>query len=854
MCGNERSVAIPDDPRNRRVAELAEVRHFSFWRRGTGLAIRVHMDALLQDLRYAVRMVAKSPGTTAIAILTIGIATGANATVFGFVGALLLRPAPGVTDPGSLVSVYTSDYSSGPYGTSSYPDYLSLRSEVSAFAQMAAQQDDAAGVVEVSGKVERVAVASVTGEYFALLGVRTETGRLLAQSDADAAAPPVAVIGYDFWKRTLAANPSILGEELHANGRAYTIVGVLAEGFGGLELGAPVQVWTPLVDAPSAPAGRGDRRLSIVARLAPGASIDDARTQLSAIAASLARAYPETNRGTLVAPAEPRPMTAVTHTRLSPEFTSMVAALSAILMAAVGLVLIIACANVAGLLVSRAIARDREMAVRLALGARRSRIVRQLLTESLLLGMGGGLCGLLLSLWTADVLPSFFPAEQAQLLDTSVNVRTIGFIAVISVASSLLFGLAPALHASGASSAVSLRAGAVRAADGRGGPRLRRALVGAQVAAAVVLLVSSGLLVKSLANALEADLGFSTREGVIASVELPPIPETEGLQFYASVLERVRGLPGVRSAAFVRTLPLSRASRRGFQIEGYEARPGEDMELVINVVSGGYFETMQIPVRAGRTFDSRDRGARVPVVIVNDLLANRFFAGDALGRRLTDSTGRTMEIIGVVQSHKYLTVQEPPVATVYYPLDQEYRPRMTLAARVDGPPLAMVEPVRSAIAAVNPRVPVYRAMLLSAHLDESTAGDRLTTSLVAVCGGMALLLATLGVYGVIAYAVVRRSREIGIRVALGARPRDVVRLILGEGLRTTGVGVALGLVAAALTAQVLGSLMPLYGVDSTDPLTYAAVPALLLGVALLAALPPTRRALRLDPNVVLRQE
>ena len=385
--------------------------------------------------------------------------------------------------------------------------------------------------------------------------------------------------------------------------------------------------------------------------------------------------------------------------------------------------------------------------------------------------------------------------------------------------------------------------------------RLRRLLVGAQVAAAVVLLVSSGLLVKSLTNALAADMGFGTREGVVATVELPPtLEESQGLQFYAAVLEQVRSMPGVRGAAFVRTLPLSRASRRRFRIEGYEAKPGEDMELVINVVSDGYFETMQIALRAGRAFDSRDRGGRAPVAIVNDLLAKRFFAGNALGRRITDSGGRAMEIVGVVQSHKYLTIQEPPVATVYYPLEQEYRPRMTLAARVDGPARGMVDPIVRAMSAVNPRIPVYRSMLLSAHLDESVAADRLTASLVALCGGMALLLATIGVYGVIAYAVVRRSREIGIRVALGARPPDVVRLILGEGVRVIGGGVALGLVAAALTARALGSLMPLYGVGPTDPLTYATVPALLLGVALLAAMAPARRALRLDPNAVLRQE
>jgi predicted permease len=435
-----------------------------------------------------------------------------------------------------------------------------------------------------------------------------------------------------------------------------------------------------------------------------------------------------------------------------------------------------------------------------------------------------------------------------------VDVRTVAFIAAISIASSLLFGLAPALHASGATASLALRAGAARGSEGHGGARLRRLLVGAQVAAAVVLLVSSGLLVKSLTNALEADLGFGTREGVVATVEPTVLDETQALQYYASVLERVRSMPGVRGAAFVRTLPLSRASRRRFRIEGYEAKPGEDMELVINVVSDGYFETMQIPVRTGRTFDSQDRPSGAPVAIVNDLLATRFFAGNALGKKLTDSRGRVMEIVGVVQSHKYLTVQEAPVATVYYPLEQEYSPRMTLAALTDRAPRAMVEPIARAIAAVDARVPVYRAMLLSAHLEESTAADRLTTSLVALCGGMALLLATIGVYGVNAYAVVRRSREIGIRVALGARPPDVVRLILGEGLRVMGFGVALGLVAAALTARALGSLMPLYGVRSTDPLTYATVPALLLFVALLAALPPTRRALRLDPNAVLRQE
>jgi putative ABC transport system permease protein len=813
------------------------------------------MDSLLQDLRYAVRMVVKSPGITAIAFLTIGVATGANATVYGFVSALLLRPAPGVVNPGSLVSIYTSDYSSGPYGDSSYPDFVSLQSEASTFTRMAAQQVNPAGVIQIGDRIERAAVAAVTAGYFELLGVKAAHGRLPSASDAEPSTPPVVAIGYRLWSRTLAADPSILNATLTSNGRAYTIVGIVAEGFDGLDLVGAVQVWMPFQAPPETPDERGNRGVSIVARLREGVPRQEAQTQVSGLAARLARAFPATNLGTLQAPTEPRPMFVLPHTRLPPDFRPTIQALGAVLMGAVVLVLVIACANVAGLLVSRAISRDREMAVRLALGAGRITIVRLQLTESVVLGIGGGLCGLLLSLWSSDVLPSFFPAEQAQLLDTSVDARIVLFIGAISLASSLLFGLAPALHASGAVSALSLRSAMNRAADSRSGTRLRRLLVSGQVAVAVVLLVSSGLLVRSLVNALDADLGFGTRDGVVATAELPDnIRAGQGLQYYSSVLERVRGLSGVRGAALVGNLPLSQSSRQLFQVDGYQPKPNEDMELVINVASDGYFETMQIPLRAGRAFDSRDRADSAPVVIVNDLLAARFFGGDAVGKALMDFGGRRLDIVGVVGSHKYLSIQQPPVPTVFFPLEQEYRPRMTLVARVDGATLGMIEPIRRVMTDVSPRIPVFRTISLSSHLDEAIAADRLTTSLVAVCGAMALLLATLGVYGVIAYAVVRRSREIGIRIALGARPLDVIRLILAEGMSVTGVGLVLGLVAAAAAARAVGSLMPLHDVHPNDPLTYLLVPALLGGVACAAALAPARRAIRLDPNVVLRHE
>ena len=810
------------------------------------------MEDLLQDLRYAFRMIAKSPGVMALALVTIGVATGANATVFGFVSALLLRPAQGVQNPRSLVAIYTSDYSSGPYGNTSYPDFLSIRQDTSAFADLVAESTNPSGTVRIDERVDRLAVSQVTGGYFQLLGVRATAGRLLTTADTDAAAPPAAVIGHRFWLNELGGDPSIVGATLWTNGRSFTIVGVAGERFEGLNLAAATQVWTPLVPPLASPAERGNRGLEIVGRLRQGVSLTEAQAQIDMLAARLAAEFPDSNLGTLHARSSPRPMYVLRHSRMPPELKPIVQAISAILIGAVGLVLVIACANVAGVLVSRAIARDREMAVRLALGAGRRRILRQLLTESLLLGLGGGMCGLLFSLWTSDLLPSFFPAEQARLLDTSVDANTVVFIAVISTASSLLFGLAPALHASGTASSLSLRTTSGGGSDGRSSVPLRRILVGAQVAAAVVLLVSAGLLVRSLTKAVEADLGFGTRNGVTATVEVDALPEGVAREYYAATLDRVRGMKDVRAAAFAQSLPLSQSSRRLFRIDGYQPAPNEDMELVFNTVSEGYFETMQIKLRAGRTFTARDREGSIPVVIVNELLASRFFGGDALGKHITDSGNRRFEIVGVVQSHTYVTVQDPPVPIVFYPLAQEFQERMTLVARVDGNPSTLVEPVRRAML-VDPRVPIYRTMTLKSHFDEATATDRLTASLVAVCGGMALMLSTLGVYGVVAYALARRTREIGIRIALGARPPDVVRLILREGLIVTGAGTALGLVGAAVAARGLGSLLPLYGVGTMDPLTYVAAPVILAIVAVVAALPPTNRALRLDPNAVLRE-
>lgn len=810
------------------------------------------MASLLQDLRYALRLLARAPAFTAMTILTMAIGIGANVTVFSFIGALLFRPAPGVADPRSLVAVYTSDYSSGPYGNSSYPDYESLRS-LTAFGGMALEYDDA-GVVRLGEFVERVRVSAVTGNYFEVLGVKSAAGRLLVDADTQGARP-VAVIGHSLWKRAFDANPAALGSTLTLNARHYTIVGVAAPAFTGIGIGRTAEIWTPLLQPhPTPDDARGNRMFSIVARLAPGVTLASAQAQVSSVSARLAELHPDTNKGILGAPDTPRPIMVMPQTWLSPEFRGMVATLGAVLMAAVGLVLLIACANIAGLLLSRATARDREMAVRLALGAGRQRLIRQLLTESVLLGLAGGALGLLVSLWTSELLPSFFPAEQARLLDTRLDARALAFVLGISFLSSILFGLAPALQAARPATGAALRSGALRVSENRSRTMLRRLLVAAQVAVAVVLLIGAALLTQSLRHALAADPGFAARSAVLATVELPLAEFTpeQGLGYYASAVERVRSLRGIEAASIARTLPTSRPSRRGFRMEGYEPQAGEDTELPVNVVGEQYFETLKIPLIAGRTFDRRDRHDGHRVAIVNEWFADRYFAGSAVGKRVTDSGGTVLEIIGVVGNTAGLTLQSPPAPMVYYPLEQSYMTRMTIVARTAGDPPPLIEPVRRELMAVNRGVPVFRALTLSSHMAEATADSRLMASLVATCGGMALLLAMIGVYGVIAYAVARRTREIGVRLALGAQPLHIVHLVVSEGLGVTFAGILCGLAGAAIAARALDSL--LYGVSASDPGVYLLVPTVLAAVAVLAACAPARRALRVEPNTVLRQE
>lgn len=811
------------------------------------------MDALFQDVRYAIRSLLRAPGFALVAILTTGIGAGANATVFSFIDALLFRPAAAVDQPRSLVAVYTSDFSSGLYGESSYPDYVSLKETATAFAELAAYTDDPGAIVTIAGNTERISNSVVTADFFDVLGVRPVLGRLFESSDASSEAAPVAVIGEALWDRTYGRSATAIGSTISFRSRTYTVIGIAAPRFEGLDLARAREIWTLLPPPTAAAAERGNRSLNIVGRLARGISLEQAQAQLLSIADRLAAAYPSTNLGTLEHPDRPRPITAVWHTRIGPEFRSQVTMISGVIMTASLLVLLIACANVGNLLLARATARGREIAIRLAVGAGRRQIVRQLALESVLLGILGGIAGVFFALSTAGVLPSFFPDEQVRLLDAQVDGRVLAFCLIVSAAASLVFGLAPAVQSLRPAPAMVLRRDALTASESRAGARIRRSFVVVQVALAFVLLIGAGLLVRSLRNSFDADLGFATRNAVIVSIDLPPEFGAErGLAHYREALERGSALPGVEHVALSSAAPLSRGSRRGFFVDGYQRRPGEDMELPYNTITPGYFETMRIPLLAGRLFDDRDTASSRRVVLVNEVFARRYFGGNAVGRRVRDSAGTELDIVGVVRASALRSPQSPTPPVVYYPLAQTYSRSMRLIAATAVDPGSVLTTVFNELRGINRGVAVFRPTTMKAQIDEALAGDRLTASLVSACGLLALVLAMVGVYAVVAYSVALRKREIGVRIALGASAQHVSRLVLKEGLGLTLAGALLGGIVSPAATSAIGSM--LYRVSPTDLTTFAAVSMLLCGITLLAAWIPMRRAVRVDPIGALRQD
>ena len=805
---------------------------------------------ILQDLRYGVRMIAKAPGFTVLAMLALALGICANTTIFSLINGALLRPLTGVRDPERLVSVYTSDYSSGLYGASSYPDYIDFRDQSGVFDGLAASDQT---VLTATGETEaeRLRGAVVTANYFDVLGVNAQLGRTLQPSDDQA-----VVISDGLWQRRFNSDPAVVGQTLRLNTKPYTIVGVTDRTFQGLKLGLPPEFWLPLTETSDiAKSDRGDREVELIGRLKPGVTVEQAQTQLTTVAARLAQAYPETNLGTLARPKEPRPVTVLRQSRVEPQAQVGIRRVLLLLFAVVGLVLLIACANVANLLLARASARRREIAVRLAVGASRGRLVQQLLTESLLLALLGGAAGLLATLWTARMIPGFFPENETKGLDLSLDWRVLVFTLGVTLITGMLFGLAPALQASRQNLVPSLKD------ESPHGQHLRRlglrdALVISQLALSLVLLIGAALFVRSLQRAISFDPGFAAQNLLIASMETrgASLNKQQGQAFYQETVERIGSLPGVKSVSLTRIAPISGGGqRRGIQLEGYQPQPNEDTELNTNVIGLNYFNTMGIPLVAGRDFTAQDREGSPLVVIVNEELARRYYGGNAVGKRLrTGSDSPFREIIGVARTASYRNLREQPLPFIYIPLGQEYQSGMTLMVRTAGDPTALVGPLRNEMRALNKDVSVFSVQTMAQRIGAQLAADRMIAVLLSIFGGGALLLAAIGIYGVIGYSVAQRTHEIGIRIALGAEQRDILKLIVGQGMVLIAIGAGIGLGLAFLATRVLKSL--LFGVSATDPLTFTVVVILLVAVALLACYVPARRATKVDPLEALRYE
>ncbi|MFP5265506.1 MAG: ABC transporter permease [Blastocatellia bacterium] len=811
------------------------------------------MEALLKDFRYGTRMLMKNRGFTAVAVLSLALGIGANSTIFGWVRGVLFRPFPGVSESDRMV-VFAGTSPAGSYTSTSYPDYVDLAGNNKVLDGFIVF-DMTPMSLNIGGEAQRVYGAVVSGNYFGVLGVNAAIGRtFLPEEDKTPNTHPVAVISHGLWRRVFGSDPDVAGKTVTLNGHPFTVVGVAPESFTGTFVGLSIDLWVPMmaheqvVPGGNHTASRGDHWLQAMGRLKPGVSIEQAQTELDTIARQLAQEYPRTNegRGAALFPLWKSPWGA----------TVVLRPVLFVLMAVVGLVLLIACANVANLLLARAVGRRREIAIRLSMGASRGRLIRQLLTESLLLALAGGAGGLLIAYWGSGLLMAIVPPMNIPVkLFLGVDGGVLWFTFAISVLTGVIFGLAPALQASNPNLVAALKDETAKSSGGRGKARLRDALVIAQVALSLVLLIGAGLFIQSLQRGQTISPGFNTQNVLVAGLDLfsTGYGKEKGESLQQQLLQRVEALPGVQSAAIARRVPLALAgsSSTRLTVDGYEPRPEEEPFVEFNTVSPGYFRTMSIPIVQGREFDAQDNVQSRKVAIINETMARRYWPGrDPVGQKFR--TYDYFEVIGVAKNIKYRNLGEDPRPYFYYSLLQNYQPEVALHVRADGDPTSLLPAVREVAQSLSPDLALYDAQPLYEQLTLSMIPQRIAAILLGVFGLLALALAAVGLYGVMAHSVSQRTREIGIRMALGASPRDVLGLVVGQGMLLAAVGVAIGLAGALGLTRFLASL--LYGVSATDPMTFAATPLLLAAVALVASFIPARRATKVDPMIALRHE
>ncbi|HKQ93279.1 MAG TPA: ABC transporter permease [Blastocatellia bacterium] len=812
------------------------------------------MRTLWQDLRFALRILAKSPGFTAVVVLSLALGIGANTTIFSLINAALFKPLPRVKEPDRLVWFRAP---------ASYPDYEDFRDQNDVFSGISSLSGTREISLSRDGQPELVKGEFVSANYFSVLGVDVSTGRaFLPEEDRIADAQPVVVLSHGLWRRRFGGDPNLIGGSVNLNGLSFTVIGVAPPGFVGAEVHIPRDLWAPMAIYPRLPpAGKGATDpnplrnrgmywLNLVARLKPGVTRVQAQAAMTAIVARLPQErYDQTIDERL------RAVELLTVSGgLDPRDRAGALPISGLLQAIVSLVLLTACANIAGLLLARSSLRRREIGIRQALGASRARIIQQLLTESLLLSLLGALAGLLVAAWARDLLISLSGATPIAALDLSLDYRVLSFTFSASLLAGLTFGLAPALQASKPDLIPALKNEA--AGKGYRRSRLRNAFVVSQTALSVVLLIGSGLFIRSLQNAQTIDPGFKVEGALIATLDpgLLRYGEEQGQEFFRQAVERVGALPGVESASLMDFVPLGlRFAQHDVFVEGRNG--SRAVSTGFNTVGPRYFQTMGIPVRRGREFTTQDRTGALPVVMLNETLARRLWPGeDPIGKRLRlgGPSDPEAEVIGVARDGKYATLGENARPYIYRPLLQSYASRMTLVVRTTGNPETLSAAVREQIHSLDPNLPVAQIKTLAERVEFALFPARLGAALLGAFGLLALGLAATGVYGVIAYSVSQRAQEFGIRMALGADGADVRRLVLREGLKVALIGVTVGLaLSLAATRLTTGFL---YGVGANDPLTFVGVALLLTAVALLACYLPARRATKVDPMVALRCE
>jgi len=816
-----------------------------------GAAGRANLLAdLLHDLRYAARMQRKNLAFTIIAVIALALGIGANTAIFSVVNTVLLRPLP-YNDPERLVMVWEDATRHGyPRDTPAAANYVDWRDQNQVFEGMAAIADESFNLTG-TGDPERLEGRLVSANLFPLLGVDPQIGRVFTAAEDQPGAQRVVLLSYALWQRRFGGDPGIVGKPLTLNGESYVVVGIMPARFQFPS--SDDQVWVPIALTSEQAANRNRHYLQIVARLKPGVTLAQAQTEMSTIATRLQQQYPQSNTDLGAAV-----------TSLHEHQVGDIRPALLILLGAVGLVLLIACANVANLLLARAAVRQKEIAVRVALGARRWRLVRQFLTESVLLSTLGGIVGLGIAYGGLILLKAFIPENISQAREISIDFKVLGFTLLVSVLTGLIFGLAPAIQAVRFNQIDTLKEGGRDAATGGSGKRLRSLLVVAEVAISLVLLIGAGLLINSFLRLRNVDPGFRADNLLTMRIILPKPKYAKFAQrsaFYTELIQRVQSVAGVRSAAVTTNLPLYRqGNSTSISIEGQpEPPPGQEAIIVTRVISPGYFNTMSIPLLSGRDLTDQDSiTARYAVVVISETMARRYWPNeDPVGKRIALGRARSdedwIQVIGVVKDVRQFELTAEPRPQMYLSYRQAglFEPR-DLVVKTDVEPTSLAATVRKAVWEIDKDQPVSNIQTMEQILGDSIARQRFSMLLLVIFAAVAMILAGVGIYGVMSYSVAQRTREIGIRMALGAQTGAVLKLAVGYGMKLVVIGVVIGLIAAFALTRVMSTL--LFGVTATDPATFTLISLLLIAVAALASYIPARRATKVNPIIALRYE